>query len=119
MTPEQLQQLELGKMKLSRFFTYESKSPFQFDIYGNPIKWIAEDVKVTDDMGKLVFVQPGVKRPDFWSPLAIKVVASKYFWGDQAKQQREDSAEKLVGRVSRFIGRQAVKQGYFDAVQAG
>src|SRR3990167_6884479 len=104
MTPERLNLLESGKFGLNRYFTYEGKSPFDFDIYGNPIKWISEDVKVTDEMGKLIFVQPNVKRPDFWSPLAIKVVASKYFWGDQAKNEREDSVEMLIGRVSRFFG---------------
>jgi ribonucleoside-diphosphate reductase alpha chain len=98
-----------------RFFTYDGKSPFEFDIYGNPINWVSEEVKVTDDQGRVIFVQPNVRRPEFWSPLAIKVVASKYFWGDQAKNQRENSAEQLVGRVARFIGRQALLQKYFDA----
>src|SRR3989338_5205459 len=118
MTPEMIQELEQGKMRLNRFFTYEGKNPFQFDIYGNPISWVAEDVKVTDDLGKTVFVQPLVKRPDFWSPLAVKVVASKYFWGDMSKGQRESSIEQLIGRVSRFFARQAVKQGYFDETQS-
>ena len=98
-----------------RFFTFEGKNPFEYDIYGQPISWVSEEVKVTDDQGKVIFVQPNVRRPEFWSPLAIKVVASKYFWGDQAKNQRENSVEQLIGRVSRFIGRQALKQNYFDA----
>ena len=118
MTPERVQQLELGKFQMNRFFTFEGKSPFEFDIFGNAIKWIAEDVSVTDDMGKPVFTQVGVKRPDFWSPLAMKVVASKYFWGDQARGEREDSIEKIVGRVARFFGRQSIKQGYFNQEQA-
>ena len=103
---------------LDRRFSFEGKSPFEFDIYGNPINWISEDVRVTDDMGKVIFIQPNVKRPDFWSSLAIKVVASKYFWGNQEKGEREDSVEKLIGRVSRYFARQAVKQGYFDQTQA-
>ncbi len=114
-----IQELKQRKMRVNRFFTYEGKNPFQFDIYGNPISWVAEDVKVTDDLGKVVFVQPTVKRPDFWSPLAVKVVASKYFWGDMAKGQRESSVEQLIGRVSRFFARQALKQGYFDEIQSG
>ncbi len=119
MTPERLQQLALGKIDFSRHFTREGQSPFAFDLQGNPLRWVAEEVKVTDDMGKLIFVQPNVKRPDFWSALALKVVASKYFWGDQAKGEREDSIEKLVGRVSRYIGRQALQQGYFNEQQSG
>ncbi|MEK6850103.1 MAG: vitamin B12-dependent ribonucleotide reductase, partial [Nanoarchaeota archaeon] len=94
------------------------KSPYEFDIFGNKINWIAEEVKVTDDAGKIIFIQPNVKRPDFWSALALKVVASRYFWGDQAKGERENSIEKIIGRVSRFFGRQAIKQGYFNQTQA-
>ncbi|MEK6855994.1 MAG: vitamin B12-dependent ribonucleotide reductase [Nanoarchaeota archaeon] len=118
MTPEKLQQLNLGNMPIRRFFSYEGKSPFQFDIYGNSMKWISDEVKVTDDMNKVIFVQPNVKRPDFWSPLALKVVASKYFWGDQLKGEREDSVEKLIGRVSRYFQRQALRQKYFSQEQA-
>ncbi|MEK6825537.1 MAG: vitamin B12-dependent ribonucleotide reductase [Nanoarchaeota archaeon] len=118
MTPDRIEQLGLKKMDLKRMFTFEGKSPFEFDIYGNPIKWLAEDVRVTDDMGKPIFTQPAVRRPDFWSPLAIKVVASKYFWGDQAKGERENSVEKIIGRVSRYIGRQAFAQKYFNEEQA-
>ncbi len=104
-------------MKIERCFSYEKKNPFEFDINENKINWIKEDVNVSDDMGKIIFTQPNVLRPDSWSPLAIKIVASKYFWGDQAKGEREDSVEKLIGRVSRFIGRQALKQNYFDVYQ--
>ena len=98
---------------IERNFTVSGKSPFEFDVWGNPIKWISEDVSITDDRGKVIFTQKSVRKPEFWSSLALKVVAGKYFWGDQAKGEREDSPEKLIGRVSRFIGRQAVKQKYF------
>ncbi len=106
--------LETGKLNIERFFTREEKNPFEFDANGKLINWISEEVKVTDDVGKVIFTQPNVRRPDFWSSLAIKVVASKYFWGDQAKGEREDSIEKLVGRIAKFIGRQALKQKYLD-----
>ena len=106
--------LQGERIALERFFTSEGKNPFEFDSYGKPINWISEEVKVTDDVGKVIFTQPGVRRPDFWSALAIKVVASKYFWGDQAKGERENSVEKLIGRVAKFMGRQALKQGYLD-----
>lgn len=105
-------------MELSRYFTSENKNPFEFDVFGKPIKWISEDVTVNDDMGKPVFTQKAVRRPEFWSPLAIKVVASKYFWGDQARGERENGVDQLVGRVARYISRQAIKQGYFDEEKA-
>lgn len=118
MTPERLHQLETGTFHMERAFSFEGKSPFEYDFAGNKINWVAEDVQVADDKGKVVFVQPGVRRPEFWSPLAVKVVASKYFWGDQAKGERENSVEMLISRVSKFFGRQAVKQGYFDEKKA-
>ncbi len=103
---------------VARYFTRLGRDAFKYDMFGKEINWVSEDVAVTDDMGKVVFTQKGVKKPDFWSTLALKVVASKYFWGDQAKGEREDSIEKIIGRVSRFIGRQAVKQKYFNQDQA-
>ena len=102
------------RIEVDRFFTIEGKNPFEYDINGRLINWVSEEVRVTDDMGKVIFTQPNVRRPDFWSTLAIKVVASKYFWGDQAKGEREDSVEKLIGRVSRYMYRQALKQRYFN-----
>ncbi|MFH1290829.1 MAG: vitamin B12-dependent ribonucleotide reductase [Nanoarchaeota archaeon] len=110
--------LAQGSMSVERYFTQDKKSPFEFDIYGNPLKWIAENVSITDDSGKTIFTQPGVRRPDFWSSLAIKIVANKYFWGDQKNEERENSVENLIGRVSRFFERQAVRQGYFNEEQA-
>lgn len=115
---ETLGGMDFDRLILTREFTQEGKSPFEFDTLGNPIKWIREEVQFTDDRGKVMFTQPNVQRPSFWSPLAIKVVASKYFWGNQEKGEREDSAEKLIGRVSRWFGQQAYKQGYFDEKQS-
>jgi len=110
--------LATSALEFSRYFTFEGKSPYEFDINKNPINWLKEDVRVTDDMGKTIFIQPMVRRPDFWSSLAIKVVASKYFWGNLEKGEREDGVDKLIGRVSRYFARQSLKQGYFDEKNA-
>jgi ribonucleoside-diphosphate reductase alpha chain len=105
-------------MPMERQFTKEGMSPFDFDNFGKPIEWVSEDVSVNDDQGKVIFTQEKVRRPEFWSPLAIKVVASKYFWGDQKKGEREKGVDQLIGRVSRFIGRQALEQKYFSEDKA-
>jgi len=105
-------------LNLERYFTKHGGSPFEFGIYGNKLNWISEEVSVTDDKGQIIFTQPNVMKPDFWSSLALKVVSSKYFWGDQSKGEREDSIEKLVSRVSKYIGRQALEQNYFDGNQS-
>lgn len=89
-------------------------NPLEIDIYGNPINWVKEEVKVTDDKGKIIYIQPNVEKPDFWSSLALKVVASKYFWGNLQKGERENSVKKLISRVSDFIGKKALQLGYLD-----
>ena len=111
-------QFSKSNMEMGRFFTKIGKNPFEYDWKGNRINWISESVSVGDDRGKVIFTQPNVRRPDFWSPLAIKVVASKYCWGNQLKNERESSVEQLIGRVSRFIGRQALGQGYFSEAES-
>lgn len=103
-----------NKMKFSRYFTRQGISPFEFDISGKKIDWIEEEVRVTDDFGKVIFTQSAVRRPEFWSSLAIKVVASKYFWGDQTNGEREKNVADLIGRVARFVGRQAFQQDYLN-----
>ncbi len=103
---------------LERRFTKYGKSPFEYDIQGNPITWVEEDVSVTDDGGKPIYIQPKVKKPSFWSTLALKVVASKYFWGNIQKGERENSVEQIINRVSNFYERQAMKQKYFNEEQA-
>jgi len=116
--PTQTADIDNASSLVGRYFTRSEKDPFRYNMYGEQIKWVSEDVAVTDDVGKVVFTQKGVAKPDFWSTLALKVVASKYFWGDQAKGEREDSIEKIIGRVSRFMSRQAIKQKYFSQEQA-
>ena len=106
--------IESSPLTIERYFTKKDLDPFKFDIYGNPINWVSEEVSVTDDVGKTIFTQPNVQKPDFWSTLSLKVVASRYFWGDQSKGERENSIEQLIGRVSRWMGKQALQQKYFD-----
>lgn len=108
----------LEPLAYSRFFTRHGKNPFEYDPRGNPIKWVSEDVKISDDMGKAIFTQSNVKKPDFWSPLAIKVVAGKYFWGEYEKGTRETSVEQLIHRVSNWISKQATIQRYLSAQEA-
>ena len=110
--------LEKVPMQVSHYFSFEGKNPFMFNWKDQPINWVREEVKVTDDVGKVIYTQQNVLRPDFWSPLAIKIVASKYFWGDMVKGERENSVEMLIGRVSRYIGRQALLQSYFNEKEA-
>jgi len=100
-------------LKLNRYFS-KYGSPFKYDLKGNEIDWVSEEVSVTDDKGKVIYKQPNVKKPSFMSSLGLKVVASRYFWGNMQKNERENSIEQLISRVSKFYRRQAQKQGLFS-----
>ncbi|MBU3924034.1 MAG: vitamin B12-dependent ribonucleotide reductase [Nanoarchaeota archaeon] len=60
------------------------------------------------------FVQKGVTYPVGWSPLAVGIVSSKYFYGEKGTKQRENSVAGLVGRVAGSMGDWSASQGYFD-----
>ena len=107
-----------SEIKLERNLTFENKDPLDYDIYGNEIRYVKEEVKVTDDVGKVIYIQPNVEKPESWSSLALKVVASKYFWGNLQKGERENSVKQIIKRVSEFMGREALRQGYFDEKRA-
>ena len=78
------------------------------------IEWERRTAEITDDSGKTIFKQEGVEVPKSWSQLATKVVCSKYFYGDPAKAERENSVKQLIHRVTRTIADWGVKDGYFS-----
>ena len=51
--------------------------------------WKKQDVTIKEPSGEAVFEQPDVEAPEAWSPLAVKVVASKYFRGHIGTESRE------------------------------
>ncbi len=73
------------------------------------------NVDIIDDNNKLLFVQRDVEFPKTWSPLARKITASKYFFGEQETSERESSIKQLVGRVSNTLYDWAVKDNYFSS----
>ena len=94
-------------LKIEQHFSTPGKHPFE------QIEWENRTAKITDENGKAIFEQKDVEVPASWSPLATKVVVSKYFYGDVAGQ-RENSIKQLVHRVCRTITDRGKKDGYFD-----
>lgn len=94
-------------MKIDRFFSTAGVHPF------DEIEWEKRDAKISDDTGKAVFEQKDVEVPANWSPLATKVVVSKYFYGDIESGNRESSVKQLVHRVCRAIADRGQRDGYF------
>lgn len=92
----------------SRFFWNSSKGhPF------TSVEWVKRSVKITDDTGRAVFQQEDVEAPATWSDMAVKVVASKYFYGERGTPERETSVKQLIERVCTTIADWGLKDGYF------
>ncbi len=99
---------------IARVFSAPGQHPF------DGLEWERRDAVIRNHKGAAIFEQLGVEFPSSWSPLAVNVVASKYFYGDLAKGngspaegRREHSLKQLVHRVTRTIADWGLAQGYF------
>lgn len=79
----------------------------------NAFQWERTDTDIADDNGKPLFTQKNVEFPKHWSKLARKIAASKYFFGDQQKFERENSVKQLIERVAKTMALWGLKQKYF------
>jgi len=98
-------------LRLERVFSDPKVSPF------DQIEWDKRTAEITDDAGRVIFRQENIEAPKAWSPLATKVVVSKYFYGEQNTPERETSVRQLIHRVCRTIADWGVKDGYFSKEQ--
>lgn len=99
-----------GRLNIERYFT----KGLEKSIY-DAFETERCDVDIVDDNNKLLFVQKGVEFPKTWSPLARKITASKYFFGEQGTPKRESSIKQLVGRVSDTLYDWSVRDNYFSS----
>ena len=95
-------------LPLERIFSDPNVKPF------DQIEWDRRTAEITDDTGKVIFRQENVEVPKSWSELAVKVVVSKYFYGEQNTGERETSVRQLIHRVCRTLADWGVRDGYFD-----
>ena len=103
-----------GGLTIERTFSTEGQHPF------DSVSWTTRDAAIKNFTGEAIFEQKGVEFPEAFSPLAVNVVASKYFYGDAeagngspAEGQREYSLKQLVHRVTRTITDWGRDQDYF------
>jgi len=94
-------------LKMEHFFSTPGVHPF------DELQWEKRSAKITNDAGEAVFEQHNIEVPANWSQLATKVVASKYFYGDNETGQRENSVKQLVHRVCRTIADRGRRDGCF------
>ena len=99
--------VESRSLKIEHFFSTPGVHPFE------QLVWQTRSAKITDESGQVIFEQDNIEVPSSWSQLAIKVVASKYFFGDIETGQRERSVKQLVHRVCKAIADRGRKDRYF------
>jgi ribonucleoside-diphosphate reductase alpha chain len=97
-----------GGLTLRRVFSSEDRDPFE------DLEWETREAEIKDDKGNVIFTQPGVQVPKTWSMLATNIIASKYFYGDVKKEERESSLRQLIHRVTRTIADWGLEDGYFE-----
>jgi ribonucleoside-diphosphate reductase alpha chain len=94
-------------LRIEHFFSTAGVHPFE------QLQWESRSAKIINDAGEAVFSQDNIEVPANWSQLAVKVVASKYFYGDVETGEREHSVKQLIHRVCRTIADRGKKDGYF------
>jgi len=92
---------------MEQVFSAPGEHPF------DQVVWEKRTASITDDKGNTIFEQKDVEVPAEWGQLATNVVASKYFYGESGKAQRERSVRQLVDRVARTIADWAREDGVF------
>ena len=94
-------------LRIKRHFSREGANPF------DQTTWEKRTANIKGDKGEVIFNQDGVEVPAGWSQLATNLVASKYFYGDRSKPDRESSVRDLIHRVTRTIADWACQDGVF------
>ena len=94
-------------LKVEHYFSTPGVHPFE------QLDWETRSAKISGDSGQTIFEQDNIEVPASWSQLATKVVASKYFYGDNESGERENSLKQLIHRVCKAIADRGRKDGYF------
>ena len=102
--------IENGRLKIEKYFTKDENYI--------PVQWEKSDIQITDEMGKPLFIQKNVEFPAYFSNLSRKIIASRYFYGDIKKMERENSFKQIVNRVSQTFAKWSLKQRYLDEKEA-
>lgn len=98
---------------MERYFSREDKHPF------DEVTWEIRSTSINGSKGEVLFHQDNIEIPSFYSELATRIVASKYFYGDAdfgrnpSTGGREHSLKQLIGRVTNTIAKFGLEDGYF------
>ena len=92
---------------IPRYFTQFGQHPYDL------IDWDIRTARITKDDGTIVFEQPNIEVPSFWSETASNVTASKYFRGQLDSPDRECSVKTMFDRVVNTIAEWGFQDAYF------
>ena len=84
-------------LRIQRHFCPEGVDPI------DQVEWEKRTASIKDEKGEVIFRQDEVLVPSGWTQLATNVVASKYFYGENGKPERENSTGAMICRVTRTI----------------
>lgn len=101
----------LGKKGLQFNYVFSTAASHPFD----QVEWEKRNAKIANIKGEVIFEQNNIEVPKFWSQNATNIVASKYFYGDQNKGERENSVKQLIDRVTRTITGWGKEDKYFSS----
>lgn len=97
----------------ARIFSKADKHPYE------EIEWAYRTAEIRDDRGHVLFQQERIEVPAFFSDLATKILASKYFYGDLEQGVdphhggRESSFKNVLDRVCGTLAHWGLQDGYF------
>ncbi len=95
-------------LTFERYFSREGVHPYE------EINWVESDIGLTNDKGEVIFEQEGVEHPESWSQRAVRIVSSKYFYGDpDDSEERESSMREIVDRVAKTMRHWGEKDDMF------
>ncbi len=97
----------LAGLSFARVLTNEGENVL------DEVLWTERSAVIRSETGRVIFRQEAVEAPAFWSDLAVNVVASRYFRGGAADDERETSVKQVLVRVVDTICQWGIEQQYF------
>jgi len=100
-------------LSLPRVFSSEKQHPY------SEIESSYRTSEITSDKGQVFFKQDNIEVPTKFSDLALKILASKYFYGDiecgtdPSTGGRESSLKQVIDRVVGTLTKWGLTDGYF------
>jgi ribonucleoside-diphosphate reductase alpha chain len=95
--------------QVGRRFTHEGRNPL------DEIRYVTTQSKISDSDGKIVFEMNQIEVPESWSPLAVDILASKYFRkAGVPGTGHEVSIRQVIRRITRTLRIAGEKSGYFN-----